>query len=249
MGLESAAITLRSAFWWALSAAHFFPVSVSLALLSTIFPPRIIDIALRPFVRNIVRFSGARLQVRHARGFDPSRTSFFMSNHVSVFDPFLVHSAIPQLTRGMELESHFRVAGYGWMMRSLGNVPVPDARNASGLRRMFKETKESIDAGISLIAFPEGTRTRTGALGPFEPGAFRLARSLGVPIVPVTIVGAYEHHRVGDWNLYPGTVVVHLHDTIHPSTIAAEDIDALIERVRNTIDGPLKIHEHKAAAA
>ena len=249
MRFESLGIALRSALWWMLSAAHFFPGSIALALLSRIFPPRTIDIALRPFVRNVVRFSGARLQVRHAHGFDPMRTSLFMSNHVSVFDPFFVHSAIPQLTRGMELESHFRVFGYGWMMRSLGNVAVPDARNASGLRRMFKETKESVDAGISLIAFPEGTRTRSGVLGPFEPGAFRLARALGVPIVPVTIVGAYEHHRVGDWNLYPGTVVVDLHDTIDPGEIAAEDIEVLMERVRNIIEAPLKTEGPRKAAA
>src|SRR5688500_8240194 len=131
MGLQSAWITARSAFWWALSVAHFFPGSAGLALLSTALPPRRVDFLLRPFVRNIVRLSGARLKVRHSPGFDPSRTSFFLCNHVSVFDPFFVHAALPQLTRGMELESHFRVAGYGWMMRSLGNVPVPNVRSAS----------------------------------------------------------------------------------------------------------------------
>jgi 1-acyl-sn-glycerol-3-phosphate acyltransferase len=240
MRLESAGIALRSAFWWALSAVHFFPGSAMLALFSTVVSPRRIDFLLRPFVRNVARFSGAQLEVRYAPGFDASRTSFFMSNHVSVFDPFFVHSAIPQLTRGMELESHFHVPGYGWMMRSLGNVPVPDARNVSGLRRMMKRTRKSIDAGISLIAFPEATRTRTGALGPFEPGAFRLARDLGVPIVPVTVLGAYEHHRVGDWNLYPGPVVVHLHDTIDLSGIAAQDLPALIDRVHAIVEGPLR---------
>jgi 1-acyl-sn-glycerol-3-phosphate acyltransferase len=240
MRLESAGTALRSAFWWALSAVHFFPGSAALTLLTTVLPHRRIDFLLRPFVRNVARLSGARLQVRHAPGFDPSRTSFFLSNHVSVFDPFFVHSAIPQLARGMELESHFGVPGYGWMMRSLGNVPVPDGRNVSGLRRMLKQTRESIDAGISLIAFPEGTRTRDGALGPFEPGAFRLARDLGVPIVPVTIVGAYEHHRVGDWNLYPGTVVVHLHATIDVNGIRPQDLPALIDRVHAIVEGPLK---------
>ena len=240
MGLQSAWITARSAFWWALSAAHFFPGSAGLALLSTVLPPRRVDFLLRPFVRNIVRLSGARLKVRHSPGFDPSRTSFFLCNHVSVFDPFFVHAALPQLTRGMELESHFRVAGYGWMMRSLGNVPVPDERSASGLRRMVKEAKQSIDAGISLIAFPEGTRTRTGELGPFEPGAFRLARDLGAAIVPVTIVGAYEHHRVGDWNLYPGTVEVHVHDTIELGATGVNDLGAVIERVQRIIEEPLR---------
>jgi 1-acyl-sn-glycerol-3-phosphate acyltransferase len=67
-----------------------------------------------------------------------------------------------------------------------------------------------------------------------------LARELGVPIVPVTVVGAYEHHRVGDWNLYPGRVVVHLHDTVPVDRIKTEDTAALIEHVRRVIEGPLK---------
>jgi len=240
MRLESAGIAMRSALLWTLSAIHFFPGSIALALLSYVLPPRRVDVFLRPFVRNVARISGARLEVRHASGFDPFRTSFFLSNHVNVFDPFVVHSSIPQLSRGLELESHFRVFGYGWMMRRMGNVPVPDARNASGLRRMLKQTKKSLAAGISLIGFPEGTRTRTGGLGPFEPGAFRLARELGVPIVPVTVVGAYEHHHVGDWNLYPGRVVVYVHDTIPVDRIKTEDTGALIEHVRRVIEAPLR---------
>ncbi|HET9886976.1 MAG TPA: lysophospholipid acyltransferase family protein [bacterium] len=237
MRLESARIALRSAFWWTLSAIHFFPGSIALSLLSYVLPLRRVDPFLRAFVRNVVRLSGARLEVRHASGFDPFRTSFFLSNHVSVFDPFFVHSSLPQLTRGMELESHFRVFGYGWMMRRMGNVPVPDTRNTAGLRRMMKETKKSLKAGVSLIAFPEGHRTRSGALGPFEAGVFRLARELGVPIVPVTTAGAYEHHRVGDWNLYPGPVVVHVHDTIPVERIKEMDTAALMEHVRRVMEG------------
>jgi len=235
---ESAAAA-RSAFLWTLSAAHFFPGSIVVAALSLILSPRGVDFALRPFVRNIVRLSGAGLEVRRSPGFDSSRPSIFVSNHVSIFDPFFVYSSIPQLARGMELESHFRVAGYGWMMHRLGNVPVPDARSASGLRRMWKLAKQSFDAGISLIAFPEGTRTRTGAVGRFEPGVFRLARDLGAPIVPVTIAGAHEHHRVGDWKLYPGRVTVHLHDTIDVRGVGRDDVEELAERVRRIIAGPL----------
>jgi 1-acyl-sn-glycerol-3-phosphate acyltransferase len=175
--------------------------------------------------------------VRRARGFDPTQTSIFVCNHVSVFDPFIVYSAIQHRARGLELESHFRVPGYGWMMRRLGNVPVPDERNASGLRRMLKRFKQSIESGTSLIAFPEGSRTRTGAIGPFEEGVFRMALALGVPIVPVTIEGGYAHHRVGDWNLYPGEVVVHLHDTIQPRDIP--NPKELADRVREIIESPL----------
>ena len=80
------------------------------------------------YSRNVVRLAGARVEVRRSPGFDPQRTCFFVSNHVNLFDPFVLYSAIPQFFRGLELESHFRIPVYGWLMKRFGNVPVPDVR-------------------------------------------------------------------------------------------------------------------------
>ena len=109
-----------------------------------------------------------------------------MVNHVNLFDPFLLYCAIPQFVRGWELESHFKIPGYGLLMKRFGNVPVPDVRRPADLKRMWRLTKEAVDGGTSLIIFPEGKRTRDGSVSEFEEGGFRLAQQLGVPIVPVT---------------------------------------------------------------
>ena len=66
-----------------------------------------------------------------------------------------------------------------------------------------------------------------------------MARDLGAPIVPVTIAGAHEHHRVGDWKLDPKTVVVHLHDTIDVRGVGRDEVEELADRVRHIIEGPL----------
>ena len=88
--------------------------------------------------RNCVRLAGARLEVRRSPGFDPTRTCFLFSNHVNLFDPFVLYSAIPQFFRGLELESHFRVPVYRWLMKRFGNVPVPDDNRPSDLKRMWR---------------------------------------------------------------------------------------------------------------
>ena len=62
------------------------------------------------------------------------RTSIFICNHVNIFDPFVIYSAIPQFVRGFELESHFKIPVYGWMMGRFGNVAVPDAPSAKALK-------------------------------------------------------------------------------------------------------------------
>ena len=92
----------------------------------------------------------------------PARTSIFICNHVNIFDPFVVYSAIPQFLRGFELESHFKIPIYGWMMGRFGNIAVPDAPTREGLEIMTQRAKEALDSGISLIAFAEGSRTRDG---------------------------------------------------------------------------------------
>jgi 1-acyl-sn-glycerol-3-phosphate acyltransferase len=233
-------LAVRSALLWLVSGLHFFVLAPVIVLFAVFFEPRKHDWFQRSFCRRIVFLAGAKLQVRLAPGLDPKRTSFFVVNHVNLFDPFALYCAIPQYVRGWELESHFRIPAYGLMMRRLGNVPVPDVRTPADLRRMWRLTKEAIEGGTSLIVFPEAKRTRDGSLSEFQDGGFRMAQQLGVPIVPVTLVGSFEHHSTGNWMLWPATITVHVHDTIETAGLTRDDIPALRDRVRDIIAAPLR---------
>ena len=61
----------------------------------------------------------------------------------------MLYCAIPQYVRGWELESHFKIPAYGWLMKRFGNVPVPDVRRPSDLKRMWRLTQDAIDGGRS----------------------------------------------------------------------------------------------------
>ena len=91
-----------------------------------------------------------------------------------------------------------------------------------------------------MIIFPEAKRTRDGHIGEFADGGFRLAQQLGVPIVPVSLVGSVAHLRTGDWMLRPATITVLLHDTIETEGMRKEDVPALKERVRKVIADPVE---------
>jgi 1-acyl-sn-glycerol-3-phosphate acyltransferase len=125
-------------------------------------------------------------------------------------------------------------------MKRFGNVPVPDVRGPKDLKRLWRMTQEAVDGGVSLIIFPEAKRTRDGHLNEFEDGGFRLAQQLGVPIVPVSLVGSFQHLRTGDWILRPTTITVYLHDTIETKGMKKEDVPALKERVRRVIEEPVE---------
>jgi 1-acyl-sn-glycerol-3-phosphate acyltransferase len=231
---------LRSAFLWGMSWLHFLIVVPVLIALAVVLDPRKHDYLQRGLCRRIAFFSGAKVVVKESPGFDRARTSFFMVNHVNLFDPFILYCAIPQLVRGWELESHFRIPIYGWLMKRFGNVPVPSVRSPKDLKRLWRLTQEAIHNGVSLIVFPEAKRTRDGHLNGFEEGGFRLAQQLGVPIVPVSLVGSFQHLRTGHWLLRPATITVHIHDTIETKGLTKEDIPALKQRVHNAIAPPVE---------
>ena len=233
-------LAIRSAILWVLSILHFFIVAPTLVLLGIFLDARKHDWLQRTFCRRIALLSGARVELVRSAGFDPQRTCFFMSNHVNLFDPFMLYCAIPQFVRGWELESHFKIPAYGWLMKRFGNVPVPDVRRPSDLKRMWRLTREAIDSGTSLVIFPEAKRTRDGHVDEFQEGGFRVAQQLGVPIVPVSLVGSFQHFRTGHWMLWPGKVTVYLHDTIETKRLTKEDVPSLRGRVREIISVPVE---------
>ena len=238
--MKRAWYVLRSALLWFLSLLHFAIAVPILIVLAIFLDPKKHDWLQRTFCRRIIFFAGAKIRVVRSPGFDPQKTSFFISNHVNLFDPFALYCAIPQFVRGWELESHFNIPVYGWLMNRFGNVPVPDVRRPSDLRRMWRLTRDAIKAGISLIVFPEAKRTRDGRVDEFQDGAFRVAQQLEIPIVPVSIVGSIQHHRTGHWMFWPATITVYLHETIDTSGMTKDEVPALRARVRDLVQGSVE---------
>lgn len=233
-------LVVRSAALWAISGIHFGVVCTFLVFLGIFIDPRKNDWPQRVFFRNILRVARVKFEVRRSPRFDPKVTSIFVCNHVNIFDPFVIYSAIPQFVRGFELESHFKVPIYGWMMRRFGNIPVPDDPSRHSLEIMTKRAKAALDSGISLIAFAEGSRTRDGRVREFKKGIFRIAQQFGVPIVPMSIVGSYQFFQTGNWLLYPGKITVYLHDTIDTAGLDRGGLDELRARVHNIVAAPVE---------
>jgi len=233
-------LTIRSAVLWAIAGIHFFLVGLIVVFVGLLIDRRKHDWINRTFFRNILRLTLVKFEVIRSPGFDPKRTSIFICNHVNIFDPFVIYSAIPQFVRGFELESHFKVPVYGWIMGWFGNVAVPDAPTRESLEIMTQRAKAALDDHISLIAFAEGSRTRDGHVKEFKKGIFGLAQKFGIPIVPMSIAGSYQFFQTGNWLLYPGKITVILHDTIETSNIPRGKIDDLRQRVQDIVSAPVE---------
>src|SRR5262245_32872640 len=114
-GRPSAIGEVIVSFWlWVLSGMFFFTICPILIALGIFIDPRKNDRPQRWFSRWVVKLAGGNVELRKSAGFDPQRTCFLVSNHVNLFDPFVLYGVVPQFFRGLELESHFRIPVYGW---------------------------------------------------------------------------------------------------------------------------------------
>src|SRR5262245_62649665 len=89
----------------------------------------------------------------------------------------------------MAWDALFAIPGLSWLIRRLRAFPV---EIESADPKATRECVRLLQAGEAVMIFPEGGRSQDGRLGRFRPGAFRLACSLGVPVLPVTITGGHE---------------------------------------------------------
>ncbi len=217
------AISLLS---WMAGIAVFSFMSLVLLVFAGIASARSYDAVLKLLCRLLVRCFPIKVEVSGLRGLDLRKSYLFIANHVNILDGFVLYGYLPWLFRAVELEEHFSWPVYGWFIRTFGNIPVSPgsgAKTAAGMRRADK----ALNAGISILVLPEGHRTRTGTLGAFGRGAFRIAVRTGVEMVPVVMAGAFHVMRVGRWTVRPGTVRVVAGEVIKPASYPRYDAVAL----------------------
>lgn len=118
------------------------------------------------------------------------RAYVVVANHESQADPFLL-SWLPWDMRWVAKEELFRQPVTGWALRFGGDIPIRRGEGDS-VRTMLAECERALRAGISVMLFPEGTRSSDGELLPFRDGAFQLAIRAGVPVLPVALAGTRQ---------------------------------------------------------
>lgn len=195
---------------------------------------RLIHLYARLWAKAILWVTGTKVKVL---GRERLRGGPFllMSNHLSAYDIFVLLAHLPYPFKWVAKERIFKIPFLGWAMRCAGYISVD--------RKSPKRTFESVEVmkgllkdGISILLFPEGTRSPDGNLGPFLTGGFNIALRLGTPIVPISIVGTYEimpRHTLKV--LQPGEVTIRIGEPIPTEGMTLKDKKRLVELVREAI--------------
>ncbi len=179
--------------------------------------------------RHVLAFTRSKVTPIYDRAFDRTRPSVFCFNHVNVLDAHTACATIPQPFVGLMLGWHFKIPGYGWMMKATHGIPVHPGQGRT--EDLTREAKARAANGLSILVFPEAHRTLTGKVGPYKRGMFFMARSAGLPIVPVAVRGMFEVNHKGTMLITPGDVSVY----VGPQVETANLDDAAIERLASAV--------------
>jgi 1-acyl-sn-glycerol-3-phosphate acyltransferase len=160
---------------------------------------------------------------------DPRRPYLVVSNHESFVDILLI-SHLPWEMKWLSKAELFKIPVLGWLMRLAGDIPV-DRGNPRSAAEAMVHCKEILKEKVSVIIFPEGTRSETEEMLPFKDGAFRLAIDAGVPILPLAVSGAATALRKHDWRFGRSIAEVRVLEPVETKGLVRGDIGALRDRV------------------
>ena len=168
---------------------------------------------------------------------DPRRPYVVVANHESFVDILLI-SHLPFEMKWLSKSEFFKFPFAGWAMRIVGDIRLERGDVRSGVKALA-ECRKWLGRRVSVMIFPEGTRTPSGPLGEFHEGAFRIAIQTGAPILPLAVVGTREGLIKGDWRFGRSDAEVRVLEPIPTDGMTKRDVPALRDRTSAAIEAAL----------
>lgn len=197
--------------------------------------PEVCDRRLMQWSGSIVRRANIELYVEGLALAPPGESFVLMSNHQSLYDVPVVYQALQRRIRMVAKKELFQVPVWGRAMRRAGFISL-DRANRERSRETLLASADVLQTGTSIWIAPEGTRSRTGELGPFRKGGFHLALQSGCRILPITIIGTRKVLPAKGAHITDGcSVQVVIHEPVDPKLYGEDRRDELIEAVRSSI--------------
>jgi 1-acyl-sn-glycerol-3-phosphate acyltransferase len=188
----------------------------------------------RIWAKILLLLSSTRVEVVGTENVLIGKPQIFMSNHQSDFDILVVLGFVPGQFRWIAKKELFKIPIFGGAMRNAGYIEI-DRQNHEKALKSLAIAAQKIREGKSVMTFPEGTRSKDGVIKPFKQGMFHLAIQAGVPIIPVSIVGAGAIMPKRSLQINPGKVTIIIDKPIDVTGYTVENRAQLIEHVRNVI--------------
>jgi 1-acyl-sn-glycerol-3-phosphate acyltransferase len=179
--------------------------------------------------------SGVRVKVKGLEYLAKKAPFIYMANHQSAYDIFALLSCLPVQFRWIAKKELFAIPVLGWAMRAANYISIDRSGRKKALESIERAANK-IKGGVSVVIFPEGTRSRDGSIQPFKRGGFTLALKSGVPIIPIAIKGSSDVMPRDSLRVRPGEIHITIDRAIDTAPYSLRERDALMERVRGTLE-------------
>ena len=215
----------------------------SLATIFGLFGPYsiIVYYIAKIWTNSILFAAGVKLTVEGLEKIDPKKSYIFIGNHQSHFDVLSVFSALPLTVRFMAKKELFKIPVFGWSLYASGTIKI-DRSNRERAIKSMNNALDRIKRGVSVVVFPEGTRSEDGKIREFKKGGFVLAIKGGIPIVPVSISGSRFILPKNRLRIHPGKIKIVMGDLIQTSDYGYQERAKLSKDVREIIVGNYDEH-------
>ena len=181
--------------------------------------------------------SGVTLRIEGREHLQRSRAAIYAVNHASNVEPPLLFEALSPLFPRLSVLYKAELRKLPILVRAFdlaGFIPL-ERNNREQSLPAIERAAEALRSGSSFMIFPEGTRSRSGALLPFKKGGFIMAIKAQAPIVPTAILGARDAMHKGSFVIQPVTVKVKFSPPVETAGMTLDDRDRLSDMVRDRV--------------
>ena len=204
-------------------------VALSTIILSPLFPNNKISyFPARFWGRCFCFLLFVRVEISGMEHINPRESYVFALNHQSYFDIFVVYGWLPNIFKWIMKAELRKIPFVGLACQAAGHIFI-DRSSSIAATKSIEKAKEQLRNGVSVVIFPEGTRTFTGKMQSFKRGAFRIATDLKLPIVPATLVGSFERLKRGSAHFTHGKIQLHIHQPIDVKQYLPDNVQGLID--------------------
>lgn len=156
-----------------------------------------------------------KVEVRGRENISKDQSYIFVSNHQGAFDIWAIYGYLNHNFKWMMKKSLEKIIFVGYACKRAGHIFV-DSASLQSIKETIEKSRHQLKDGMSMVIFPEGTRSKDGEMGSFKRGAFMLAGEFRLPVVPLTIDGAYrimpKDTIIPGW----GKIILTIHHPIFP---------------------------------
>lgn len=171
---------------------------------------------------------------------DRKQSYVFVSNHQGAFDIFLIYGFLQTPVKWVMKKGIAKIPLVGAACKAAGFIFV-DSSTSKAASRTIEQAEQKLKDGVSVIVFPEGSRTYDGKMIRFKKGAYQMAADLHLPVVPITLNGPYDVLRIGSLNVSPHRMEMVIHppvSTLHTDS-SPKSLQALADTTQEIIASAL----------